>query len=166
MSRHLEIGASVLAAVLLLGAGSGLPGEHPKPDGNEGRPLIPVFSSAMDGPQFTLDYTNDTDTAQDLTELMGASSILLDGVEHRRQVIKFVGNANLPSGRTHSFQVDLGSYMPRDGWQKHGYSKKLKRWRWKGPLESGRHTLSVKLGNKQYGPITFYWDDQLPLLYE
>ncbi|MBL7042420.1 MAG: hypothetical protein ISR77_27530 [Pirellulaceae bacterium] len=46
------------------------------------------------------------------------------------------------------------------------YSKKLKRWRWNAPLESGRHTLMVEVGGETYGPITFDWNGDLPLLYE
>lgn len=167
MNWSVRISAYVFAAIFLLGVAVRLPAEHPKSHKKKGRQLIPVLSSAMDSPEFVLDYTNETDTTQDMWELLGASSIVLDGIEYRRQVIVFMGgNANLRSGRTHSFKIGPRSYLPRDGWQKHGYSKKLKRWRWKTPLKSGRHTLSVKFGNEQYGPITFDWDGDLPLLYE
>lgn len=134
------------------------------PAGSQRLPLIPIISTAADGPEFNLDHTNDTDEAIDIPNLLSASSIVLDDKVYPCVVVKFGGRASLDRGQKKSFRVSLSAYLPKS--EKKGYSEVLKRWRWKVPLKSGRHTLLVKFGTNEYGPITFIWDGDHPLLYE
>jgi len=154
------------AGLLLLGFAARTFGEDTSPEEKIGGPLIPVLSNAMDAPEFVVDCSNETGIVQDIAKLMSESSIVLDGVRYRRHTVKFAGNPNLRPGSTYSMRIGLASYLPSEGRQRQGYSKKLKRWRWKAPLESGRHTLTVEVGGETYGPITFDWNGDLPLLYE
>jgi hypothetical protein len=128
--------------------------------------LVPAFSPAQDGPTFHLAYTNDSAETADITDLLQTSSIVLDGKTYPRQTVKFCGNANLSPGQTWTSTFTVSGYLPVNLAQRQGYSKTLKRWRWKTPLESGRHTVLVKLGGKEYGPVTFTWDADTPLLYD
>jgi hypothetical protein len=157
---------AVMVGASLLGAVTAQQSVGPEPAEWTEEAIIPVLSRAMDGPQFAVDYRNDSDSVQDLTDVLGSSSIVLDNVKYDCHSVKFVGNPNLPPTRTHTFKISLGTYLPREGYEKKAYSEKLKRWRWQTPLEAGRHTLSVEIGAKQYGPITFVWDPSSPLLYE
>jgi hypothetical protein len=115
-------------------------------------PLIPVFSTAQDGPEFTLDYVNDTNDAVGTIDLLQGSSVTLDG--------------KVDPGQTISVTIDLSQYLPGARLKRMGYSKTLERWRWKPLLKSGKHTLLVTVGEKEYGPITFIWRGDVPLLYE
>jgi hypothetical protein len=128
------------------------------------RTLVPVFSPALDGPIFEIEFTNDTDRLADILELLQESQIVLDEMKYDRAGVKFVGNSKLAVGQTHRFEIDLGSYIP--GWQRQGESKKLNRWRWKTPLGSGEHEIELDFGGKKYGPVTFRWNGDVPLLYE
>jgi hypothetical protein len=128
------------------------------------RSLVPIFSPALDGPIFEIEFTNETALVADILELLQESHVVLDGKEFARTGVKFVGNPKLASGQTHRFEIDLGSYMP--GWQREGKSTKLNRWRWKTPLGSGEHAIELELGGKKYGPVTFRWNGDVPLLYE
>jgi len=142
-----------------------LPAQEAKPAPNKATlPLVPVFSTALDGPEFTLGYMNDTNEAVNIPALLRGSSAALDGKVYPRTSVKFVGNPSLPPGQTKLLSITLAGYLPK--WEKKGYSKLLKRWRWKPPLKSGKHTLLVKVGDKEYGPITFLWEGDVPLLYE
>lgn len=89
---------------------------------------------------------------------------MIDGTTYTRHTLKFAGNSNLGPGKKHSFTIDLASYLPPG--ERKGYSKALKEWRWSIPLESGRHTITINLDKKEYGPITFIWKADVPLLYE
>lgn len=154
----------VVVAVVLVIMG-GLLAQEGKPASRKGtRPVVPVFSTALDSPKFIIDYTNDTGEALDIAELLMRSSVVFDDKEYRCTGYKGTGGWQLAPGKTKTFTIGLSSYMP--GWEQKGYSRKLKRWRWQPPLESGRHTLLVKFGNNEYGPITFVWDGDVPLLYE
>ena len=125
-------------------------------------PLLPVFSAAQDEPQFVADFENQTGQIVNIVELMKASSIVLDGKTYKRQVIRFTGNSSLRPGASIPFTVDMGGYLL--GSERKEFSEALKRWRWKSPLASGRHTLLLNLGSKQYGPVSFVWDADAPLL--
>jgi len=162
--RHKVCLFSIVAGTLLSLAGLLLAQELSPANRKGVQPLVPVFSTALDSPKFVLDYSNDTNEAVDIPGLLRGSSVVLDGKVYPRTGVKFVGNPSLGPGRTKSFTITLAAYLPK--WEKKGYSKTLKRWRWKSPLKSGRHTLLVKLGDKEYGPITFVWEGDGPLLYE
>lgn len=130
-------------------------------------PLVPVFSTALDGPEFTLDYVNDTNDAVKIIDLWQGSSVTLDGQVYPRGLLAGIaGNWIVEPGQTISFTINLRQYLPGARLKKMGYSKTLKRWRWKTLLKSGNHTLFVMFGEKEYGPITFVWRGDVPLLYE
>jgi len=142
-----------------------LPAQEAKPDSDEARlPLVSVFSTAQDGPEFSIEYVNDTNKVVSITNLLNSSTVTLDGAVYPHIVLKYVGNSTLSPGQTISIPIDLGSYLPN--WLKRDFSTVLKRWRWEAPLESGRHTLLVNFGGRVYGPTTFMWNADVPLLYE
>lgn len=126
--------------------------------------LTPSFSSTQDGPTFSLHLQNDTSKSVDLRDLLASSSIILDGKSYPNRVVKFVGNANLEPGQTHTLLISPDTYLPTG--ERQGYSPTLKRWRWKTSLPSGKHILTVRIGNTQIGPIEFAWDGDTPLLYK
>lgn len=127
-------------------------------------PLVPVFSTAQDGPEFTLDYVNDTNDGVGTIDLLQGSSVTLDGKVYPRGFVG--GSLVIAPGQTISVTIDLSQYLPGARLKKMGYSKTLERWRWKPLLKSGKHTLLVTVGEQQYGPITFIWRGDVPLLYE
>ncbi|MHC4176321.1 MAG: hypothetical protein ACYSWU_02375 [Planctomycetota bacterium] len=130
-------------------------------------PLVPVFSTALDGPEFTLDYLNDTNDAVKTIDLLQGSSATLDGQVYPHGMIPgSAGKPMLEPGETLSRTINLKQYLPFAKFKQMGYSKTLKRWRWKTPLKPGKHTLLVKFGDKEYGPITFLWKGDVPLLCE
>jgi hypothetical protein len=130
-------------------------------------PLVPVFSTALDGPEFTLDYSNDTNDDLSAIELWQGSSVTLDGKVYPSRLIGgFGGKPTIEPGETISRLIQLHLYLPDARLRRMGYSKTLKRWRWKTLLKSGEHTLLVMVGDKKYGPITFVWIDDVPWLYE
>lgn len=125
-------------------------------------PLLPVFSAAQDGPAFVADFKNETQQAVNIVKLIEASSIVLDGKIYKRQGIKFAGNSQLRPGSANSFKFDLGGYLL--GSERKEFSESMKRWRWKSSLAPGKHTMLLNLGGKQYGPVSFVWDGDAPLL--
>jgi len=130
-------------------------------------PLVPVFSTALDGPEFTLDYVNDTNDSVSTIDLWEGSSATLDGKVYPHGFLPgMAGNPIIEPGQTISLTINLRQYLPDARFKKMGYSKTLKRWRWKTLLKSGNHTLLVMVGDKEYGPITFVWRGHVPLLYE
>ena len=155
--------SAVLGHTLIVVANS--PAQEAKLNSDEVRlPLVSVFSPAQDGPQFTIEYVNDTKRVVSIVGLLNSSTVTLDGDVYPHIVLKFGGNSSLSPGQTISIPIDLGSYLPN--WQKKDFSTVLKRWRWEAPLESGRHTLLVNFGERVYGLTTFMWDGDVPLLYE
>jgi hypothetical protein len=126
--------------------------------------VYPYFSPALDGPEFIVEYVNTAAEPVDLTELLATKSIILDGKEYPRQVIKFAGNAILKPGRTWKHRIALSAFLASA--QQLKYSQKLKRWRWKIPLDKDRHTLIVNFAGQQCRPIDFQWEADEPFLYE
>ena len=124
--------------------------------------LTPVFAAAQDGPEFIASFENQTPQVINVLEALQASSIVLDGKTYKRQSVLFAGNASLRPGVSVPIIVDLGSYLP--GFQRKGFSASLKRWRWQCPLTAGKHTLLLSLGGREYGPISFVWNADAPLL--
>ena len=105
-----------------------------------GDPKIwPVFSAALDGPRFMIDYTNDSDHVIDIPKLIQGSAIVLDGSEYPLVSLKFGGFSNLRQGETWTYIFSLDSYIL--GAQKQGYSKKLGRWRWQTAVKPGKHVM-------------------------
>lgn len=125
-------------------------------------PLTPVFAAALDGPEFVAEFENQSPRVINIPEALQASSIVLDGKTYKRQSVLFAGNASLRPDVSLPITVEMGSYLV--GFQRKEYSASLKRWRWKSPLTSGKHTLLLNLGGKEYGPITFIWNADTPLL--
>lgn len=166
MRKSLIIVAVVSVVFVLSTMGCALLAPQVEPEMNkEARLLVPVFSTALDSPNFTLDYVNDTSESVAIMDLLLASTVEIDGRMYPRTGVKLVGgDQSLRPGQRTSFSITLGEYLPN--WEKKGYSEILKRWRWKPPLKSGIHTLLVKVGDKEYEPITFHWKGDLPLLYE
>ena len=154
---------AILAGIALAAASLGEQGAKPV-SGQAPLLLAPLFSTALDGPEFTLNYRNDTSEPVDIIDLLAGSYATLDGRVYPRTSVAFVGNPDVAPGQTWAGNVSLAEYIP--GWEKKAYSETLKRWRWKIPLDSGRHTLSVTLGAKEYGPIAFVWKGDVALLYE
>lgn len=141
-----------------------LPPAHsePRPHAAGRLPLLPVFSTAQDGPEFVAQFENQTGQVVNIVELMETSSIVLDGKTYKRQVVRFVGNSSLRPGESIPFTVDTDGYLL--GSERKEFSETLKRWRWKSSLVSGRHTLLLNLGGREYGPLSFVWDADAPLL--
>lgn len=126
--------------------------------------VCPSFSSAMDSPFFTVEFTNNETRTLDLTDLLKNESIILDGQEYPRRVVRFTGNPILKPNSQWKHTIGIDEFFPDSEKQK--YSKKLERWRWKSSLKSGKHTLIVKFGGKESSIIEFIWDDSKPFLYE
>jgi hypothetical protein len=127
-------------------------------------PVVPIFATALDSPEFAFDCVNDTGKPVDLVNLLQESSAVIDGKPYARATVKFVGNATLGPGQTYTFTLNPAEYMP--GGEKKGYSKTLKRWRWSTSIGSGRHTFTLNFGGAEYGPIAFIWNGEVPWLYE
>lgn len=150
------------------GIDADMPAQEAKPGFNRATfPLVPVFSTALDGPEFRLDYVNDTNDSVNTVDLLQGSSVTLDGQVYPHGMIPgMAGNPVIERGETLSRTINLMQYLPFAKFKKMGYSKTLERSRWKTPLKPGKHTLLVKFGDKEYGPITFLWKGDVPLLYE
>jgi len=125
-------------------------------------PLIPVFSAVQDEPEFVANLKNETQHPVDIVRLITASSIVLDGATYKRQVITFAGHSQLHPDSAIPFKLELSGYIL--GSVRREYSEPLKRWRWKSPLASGQHTLLLSLAGRHYGPVSFMWDGNVPLL--
>jgi hypothetical protein len=125
-------------------------------------PLTPVFAAEQDGPEFAADFENKTPRVINIPEALQASFIVLDGKTYKRQYVLFAGNASLRPGASVPITIDMGSYL--HGFQRQDYSASLTRWRWKSPLNSGRHTLLLNLDGKEYGPVAFIWNSDSPSL--
>ncbi len=153
--RHWRL--SVLGVLALLAAGGTvLSGEAGSKRDREAGALVPVMSTAQDSPEFAIDFTNDTGSEVEIPALLEKAVAVLDGKEYARHTVKFAGNAALKPGKAHAFKISLADYLPAG--TKLGYSAEAKRWRWKIPVTEGRHTLLLKLGNMQYGPVAFAWE--------
>ena len=153
--RHWQLCALGGLALLLAGRAV-LSGEAGVKRDRGGGPLVPVMSTVQDSPEFVIDFANDTGREVDIPTLVEKSVVVLDGKEYSRHTVVFVGNPALKPGKTHAFKISLADYLPAG--TKLGYSAEAKRWRWRIPVAEGRHTLLLKLGNRQYGPVAFGWE--------
>ena len=118
-------------------------------------PLIPVFATAQDDPEFEADFRNDSDQMIHIDEVYARSLIVLDGRTYTMRILKFAGNPNLGPHETWTFQLSLDAYLPEG--ERGKYSKALQRWRWTSTLKAGRHTLAAKVGGREFGPVSFDW---------
>jgi hypothetical protein len=126
--------------------------------------LYPRFAPAMDGPEFVVEFFNAGPDPVDLCKLLEAESIVFNGQEYNRQVIKFAGNSTLKAGRFWRHNIQLGAFLA--GSERLKYSEKLKRWRWRTPIDKGPHSLIVKFAGLQSEPIEFEWNPDQPFLYD
>ena len=124
--------------------------------------IWPVFSAALDGPRFMIDYTNNSDHVIDIPKLIQGSSIVLDGLEYPLVSFRFGGSCNLRQGETWTYKFSLDSYIL--GAQKREYSKKLGRWRWQTAVKPGKHILVLKFAGQESKPVSFLWEGNVPLL--
>jgi hypothetical protein len=143
MSRNHALGIALLAAAIA--AWAAVEATRPRRQSEPGLAILPFFKGDQDTPLFLLDYTNQTGVTESLTALLMASTITLDGKEHRSGGVCLIGNDLVKAGVRRPFLIGLDGYLPRD------QSNRLR-------LDPGRHTLSVRFGGREYGPIRFVWD--------
>jgi len=122
-----------------------------------GLPLLPIFSHEQNSPCFVGTFHNDGDRDVSEIRLYMDSTIVLDGktYAHFPGAPGFIGMPGVTAHNSISVFFDLSDYVPR-----REYNKKLKRWQWKSSLSSGKHTLTIRYGDKTYGPVSFVWDSE------
>jgi hypothetical protein len=108
-----------------------------KPKGKP-RPLIPVFKKNSDGWLFAATYKNTSTDEEDLPTLLKESSVVLDGKEHVRQGVRFGGRSNLHPDESWTFTIEMTNYLSQGE-----------------TLSEGRHTLTLKFGGQEFGPVEF-----------
>ena len=126
--------------------------------------LVPLLTSALDGPTFIAKFKNRGDEAIQVGQLKAESVCVFDGKEYRCRIVKVAGSASVGPEDTRDLIVTLSHYL--GSVERSGYSEKLQRWRWKSNLSSGRHTVSFRFGGQELGPLSFFWDAGTPMLYE
>jgi hypothetical protein len=112
---------------------------HPKPKKNL-RPLTPVFKQNSGGWHFAATYRNTSADEKNLPTLLKESSVVLDGKEYIRQGVRFGGRSNLHPDETWTFTIEMTNYLSKDE-----------------TLTEGRHTLTLKFGGQEFGPVEFVW---------
>jgi hypothetical protein len=111
----------------------------PKPK-EKPRPLTPVFKKNSGGWHFAATHRNTSADEEDLPTLLNESSIVLDGKEHMRQGVRFGGRSNLHPEESWTFTIEMTNYLSQDE-----------------TLSEGRHTLTLKFGGQEFGPVEFVW---------
>ncbi len=154
----------MISAVIGLILVAGIAFAEPFEEKDAGLKVYPILSTAMDTPSFVVEYTNHEGKRLSLPEMLKKEIIILDGQEYTRKALVFSGIAFLEPGAASKHIVDINSFIFTSERQK--YSPVLGRWRWKGTLPSGRHTIIVRFGGKESKLIEFEWDDSLPFLYK
>jgi hypothetical protein len=108
-------------------------------------PLLPEFSGdKAGGASFSLDFTNEGEKVIDTSAYRLSARLILDGQDYRTIKPTLTGNYNLAPGKVRSFSFSLSDFTvasDKDVW----------------PLKSGRHTVTIRFGGNQYGPLTFEW---------
>jgi hypothetical protein len=112
-------------------------------------PLLAQFSTNGSGAAFMLDYTNDTEKDFDTALYRTSAHLILDNLDYRTQPVTLTGNYSLEPGKSRSFSFHLSDFM---------VTKDTEVW----PLKPGRHTILIKFGGKDYGPLTFDWRGDSP----
>ncbi|MBT4865273.1 MAG: hypothetical protein HON53_09160 [Planctomycetaceae bacterium] len=126
--------------------------------------LVPLLSSALDGPTFIVKFKNRGNEAVQVGQLKAESVCVLDGKELPCRIVKAAGRASVGPNETRELIVTLSHYL--GSVERSGYSEKLQRWRWKSNLASGRHTVSFRFGGQELAPLSFFWDAGTPMLFE
>jgi hypothetical protein len=98
----------------------------------------PVFG--QDGWRFAVTYCNATGENVDLPVVLVESSVVLDGKEYPWQLPKYPGGRKMRPGEKTSFTFGAAEYLGKDV-----------------VLIEGKHTLTLKLGGQEYGPVEFEW---------
>jgi hypothetical protein len=93
-----------------------------------------------DGWHFAATYRNTSADEEDLPKLLKESSVVLDGKKHVRQVVRFGGRSNLHPDESWTFTIEMANYLSQDE-----------------KLSEGRHTLTLKFGGQEFGPVEFVW---------
>jgi len=102
--------------------------------------VCPLFSTRVGGPSFRVDYQNATSEPIDVAAALAKERIVLDGTEHARRVLKFVGAKDLAPGRAWEHTVRLRDFLPKDA-----------------ALRDGKHTLIVEFDGTKSQVIVFAW---------
>ncbi len=126
--------------------------------------VYPILSTAMDTPSFVVAYTNHEGGKVNLPEMLKRETIILDGQKYTRKVLTFSGIAFLDPGKEWKHTLDINAFL-FDA-ERQEYSPTLGRWRWRGSLKSGKHSLIVKFAGEESPLTEFEWDDSIPLLYK
>ena len=108
----------------------------------------PSFAKEMFSPEFTVEYKNEGDKVVDLAEFYAKESIVLDGKDYRRQLVKWGGISSLSPGQSWTHTLILSEFLP--GSIAEGEMQKL-------PLDNGVHILIIKFAEKESKPIVFEW---------
>jgi hypothetical protein len=127
------LGMAILGAAQAA-AGPPTPRENPSP-------LTPVFRQDGGGWRFAAEYRNTTAGEEDLPTLLQGSSVVLDGRVHARQGVRFGGRSNLHPGESWAFTIGMADYLGKGE-----------------ALAEGRHTLTLRLGGRTFGPAEFVWE--------
>jgi hypothetical protein len=127
------------AALSILLIATATLGAAPRPK-DRSLPLTPVFRQDIGGWRFVATFKNTGEADVDLPTLLQASSLEVDGHVFPRQVVKFGGRSNLRPGESWSLTVEMSQYLVGDA-----------------TLVEGRHTLRLRFGGEEYGPVEFIW---------
>ncbi len=136
-------------------------GKRPAPVGTV--IAIPSFSASTDSPEFLISFTNTSFEPTDARNVLMFEAVQLDGHIYPRLGVKLAGsNAVVRPGKSWSHTVAVSEFLP--GSQRLQYSDALKRWRWRVPLKSGKHTIIFHVGNSKSVEMAFAWNGEGPIL--
>ncbi len=108
----------------------------------------PSFREKMLSPEFIVEYKNEGSEVVDIAEFYAKESVVLDGKEYPRLLVKWGGNSSLSPGQSWTHTVILYEFLP--GAIVEGKIQKL-------PLSQGMHTLIINYAGKESKPIIFEW---------
>jgi len=108
----------------------------------------PSFTKEMISPEFTIEYKNEGNEIVNLYEFYAKESIVLDGKDYPRLLIKWGGISSLSPGQSWNHTIRLWEFLP--GSIVAGEMQELS-------LTHGMHTLFIKFAGKESKPIIFEW---------
>jgi hypothetical protein len=123
--------------ILLIGTVLVVAASKPK---DRALPLTPAFRQDAGGWRFVATFKSTGAADVDLPTLLQESSLVLDDKVFPRKVVRFGGRSNLSPGESWSFIVEMGEYLG-----------------WDAPLAEGRHSLRLRFGGQEFGPVDFIW---------